>query len=73
MYVFVCFLQQICYNHRYHAVNAEQVAKELLPIVQKEPTLRQGSFSNAMEEVSVCLSACACTCYVQDVFLRRLC
>ena len=30
---------------------AEQVGQELLPIVQQEPTLRQGSYASAMEEV----------------------
>jgi hypothetical protein len=35
---------------------AEQVGKELLPIVQQEPTLRQGSFAAAMEEVGYELS-----------------
>eukprot|EP00879_Flechtneria_rotunda_P028896 GHRR01031131.1.p2 GENE.GHRR01031131.1~~GHRR01031131.1.p2 ORF type:complete len:167 (+),score=60.45 GHRR01031131.1:148-648(+) len=28
----------------------ERVAQELLPIIQKEPTLRPGSYSNALEE-----------------------
>jgi hypothetical protein len=31
---------------------AESIASELLPIIDKEPALRQGSYSNAMEEVS---------------------
>lgn len=29
---------------------AEGIAKELLPIIEKNPTLRQGSFGNAVEE-----------------------
>lgn len=31
---------------------AEKVARELLPIIQEQQSLRPGSYSNAMEEVS---------------------
>jgi hypothetical protein len=31
---------------------AEQISRELLPLVQEIPDLRHGSFANAMEEVS---------------------
>lgn len=31
--------------------DAEQVAHELLPVVQQTPDLRYGSFASAMEEV----------------------
>lgn len=31
--------------------SAEKAAQELLPIIQSNPTLRSGSFSNAIEEV----------------------
>lgn len=30
---------------------AEKVAKELLPIIDKEPSLRPGSYASSMEEV----------------------